>query len=63
MTAHHNEEIAARQHQWEKEVVEPLLQRYEATTLRLSRDLAELRQTTRLPRGVEEALRAIGYLR
>ena len=28
MTAHHNEEIAVRQHKWETEVVEPLLQRY-----------------------------------
>ena len=28
MATHHNEEIAARQHTWETEVVEPLLQRY-----------------------------------
>ena len=28
MTAHHNDEIAVRQHNWETEVVEPLLQRY-----------------------------------
>ena len=28
MTAHHNEEVAVRQHNWETEVVEPLLQRY-----------------------------------
>ena len=40
----------------------PLLRSYEAEVVRTERALADSRQTTRLPKGVEDALRAIGYI-